>query len=518
MILMKTKTLLMTAVMLLCFSAVASAQAIYSVSSTPVTTVISTGNAELSGSITFTTTPGTAVAGTITIYYGGANITTPFSSITITGGGVTVNTTASAYSPGSLVLSIAAGAGTFTVSNVRVQVSGTGLSKLDATISATGNQIAAGSTTVTLINSTTGVGIASVASYKDAAPITLSTASTLGLPSINAVSGAFDVSSNTNTTIVVKEGFLAAFTSQVGVRVTVSATPPKGVTFTFPATANSYSYDAAGTAPTLMHNWIRGTSTVATGAGTAQTISYTSTTSSLLQVNYYVATDASGTSDTAIEYLEIPVTAASDPTIETFPLAAKQFTYTVSLAPVLGAYTSSGTPYSSPAPRFTASESSAANLAAITGRTSALLIPFASTLSGFDTALSISNTTYDPGATLLGVATAAAPQSGTVTFYFFPQKTAAYTYSSYTTAAGSPGTGLDSSGNIISGGTYTVFVSQLAPLATPALTSFSGYIIAVTNFTNAQGIFVISNFTNLSVQSGMMGVISDRSVLPEKIF
>jgi len=504
--------------MLLCFSAVASAQAIYSVSSTPVTTVISTGNAELSGSITFTASRA-AVAGTITIYYGGANITTPFSSITITGDGVTVNTTASAYSPGSLVLSIAAGAGTFTVSNVRVQVSGTGLSKLDATISATGNQIAAGSTTVTLINSTTGVGIASVASYKDAAPITLSTASTLGLPSINAVSGAFDVSSNTNTTIVVKEGFLAAFTSQVGVRVTVSATPPKGVTFTFPATANSYSYDAAGTAPTLMHGWIRGTSTVATGAGTEQKISYTSTTSSSLQVNYYVATDASsGTADTAIEYLEIPVTAASDATIETFPLAAKQFTYTVSLAPVLGAYTSSGTPYSSPAPRFTASESSAANLAAITGRTSALLIPFASTLSGFDTALSISNTTYDPGATLLGVATAAAPQSGTVTFYFFPQKTAAYTYSSYTTAAGSPGTGLDSSGNIISGGTYTVFVSQLAPLATPALTSFSGYIIAVTNFTNAQGIFVISNFTNLSVQSGMMGVIGDRSALPERIF
>lgn len=503
---MKTKTLLMTAVMLLCFSAVASAQAIYSVSSTPMTTVISTGNAELAGNITFTAaTAGSAAAGTITIYYGGANITTPFSSITITGAGVTVNSTASTYSPGSLVLNIAAGSGTFTVSNVRVAISGTGLTSLVATISASGtNTIAAGSASVTLINSTTGTGIASVASYgTSTAPVIIASASTSGLPSINAVSGAFDVTTNTTTMVVVKEGFLSAFQAGVGARVTVSATPPKGVTFTFPTTANSY--DSTGTNAAL-HNWVLGSATTTTAVTSQAQITSSSTSSSSLRVNYYVATDTGLGGDTTVEYLEIPVTAGSTQASETFPLTARQFTYTVSLAPVVDAYTSSSTPYSSPAPRFTASESTAANLAAITGRTTALFIPYGSTMSGFDTAITISNTTYDPGATLLGVATAAAPQSGTITFYFFKVGQAAgYTIPTYTTAT------------VNSGDTYVAFLSTLVAGASPAITGgFSGYVIAVTNFTNAQGVYVISNFTNLALQSGPLGILSDRSVLPER--
>jgi len=124
---MKTKTLLMTAVMLLCFSAVASAQnyAIYSVSSTPITTVIATGNAELAGNITFTHYSGTSASGTITISYGGANITSPWTGITIVSTGgylsgttslVTVNTTASTYtSPAQLVLNIPASAASGTL-------------------------------------------------------------------------------------------------------------------------------------------------------------------------------------------------------------------------------------------------------------------------------------------------------------------------------------------------------------------------------------------------------------------
>jgi len=296
----------------------------------------------------------------------------------------------------------------------------------------------------------------------------------------------------------------------------VSATPPKGVTFTFPLTANSYSYDSAGTAATVVHNWVLGSATTTTAVTSGGSITSSSTSASSLRMNYYVATDTGAGGDTAIDYLEIPVTVGSTPASETFPLAARQFTYTASMAPIVDAYTSSGTPYSSPAPRFTAAESAATNLAAITGRTTAMLIPFASTLLGFDTALSISNTTEDPGATALGVATAAAAQSGTVTFYFYPQDNT-LSSSTYTTTAGSPGSGLDSSGNIISGGTYNVFVSQLAPKATPALTSFVGYIIAVTNFTNAHGVFVVSNFTNLALQSGFIEVLSDRSVLPENL-
>ena len=55
---MKTKTLLIAAAMLLCLSAASFAQSIYSTSSTPITTVIATGNAELAGNITFTCAAG----------------------------------------------------------------------------------------------------------------------------------------------------------------------------------------------------------------------------------------------------------------------------------------------------------------------------------------------------------------------------------------------------------------------------------------------------------------------------
>lgn len=116
---MKTKTLLIAAVMFFALSAVAFSQAaVYSVSSTPITTVIATGNAEPAGDITFTQTGGTSVLGTISLQYGGnnVNITNPFANITITCTGgyaascPTVNNTPiSQYSPGLLVISIPAG-------------------------------------------------------------------------------------------------------------------------------------------------------------------------------------------------------------------------------------------------------------------------------------------------------------------------------------------------------------------------------------------------------------------------
>jgi hypothetical protein len=519
---MKTKTLLITAAMLLCFSAIASAQAIYSVSSIPVTTVTATGNAELAGSITFTSNQGASTQGTITIAYGGANITTPWTSIGVAGTGTyaamsnaNVNATASSYtSPAQLVINIPAvggGAGTFTISNVRIQISGTGLTNLVATISATGNQIAAGSTSVTVVNSTTGAGIASVNSYTNAVPFAYTAGVTTTFPTIAAATGTI---SGTNTSIVVKEGFLSAFVASAGVRITVSATPPKGVTFTFPATVQSYD----STGGTAYHGWVVGAATASTPTWANAVVNSGSTSSSSLQINYYVATDNSGSNagDTVIEYLEIPVTIAATPASMTFPLSSVTFTYTVSMAPVVGAYNSSGVPYTTPAPRYTALEVGPNNLATITGGTTALLIPYASTLSGFDTALTISNTSKDPGATLLGIANAGAPQTGTVTFYFFPS-TPVTTTPTYTTTAGSPGSGLDASGNVVMGATYTVFVSQIAAKTTPALTSFTGYIIVVTNFTNAHGIFVISNFTNLSLQSGLMPVLYNRTP-PESVY
>lgn len=565
---MKPKTLLIAAAMFLCLSALASAQSIYSTSSTPITTVIKTGNAELAGSITFTGT-GTSTSGTISIQYGGTNvnITSTFASIAIctndtlaagyvaggadgrcpagtgTATGLGVDTTASSYSPGLLVVDIPTGlapvapattyavtVGALSTNGVRVQINGTGLTNLVANISGTGNLIAAGSTSVTVINSTTGDGInpAGVASFNTSgtAPVTLPVTSTTpaGTPLLNSVTGTFTVAAGQqSTTITIKEGFLSAFTKGVGVRIGVSATPPKGVSFNFPATATSYDSSGGVVNP----NWVRGTNTSQAATGSTTAITSSSTSASSLAVYYYVATDTAA-DPTNIEILEIPVTLASDPTSETFPIPSGTFTYVVSLAPVQGPYNTSGANSGKPdgllVPRFQQLDVGPANLLTIVGSNTTLFIPYAyasTTANDFNTALAITNSTEDVGATILGF-TGAVPQAGPVTFYLFPQNTTLPVFT-YKTIAGSPGSGLDASGNVASGGTYSVFLSQIFPLATPPTgstavlgNSFTGYMMIVTNFTNAHGIFVISNFTTLTAQSALMQVVSDRSVLPEK--
>jgi hypothetical protein len=110
---------------------------------------------------------------------------------------LTVNTTASSYATGLLVIDVPANVtsqptqgANFTVSNVRVAVANTSLTSLTASISTVGNAIVAGQTTVTVFSSIA-AGIASV---------------TATAGSINAVSGAFSV-----PTLNVKEGYLNAF-------------------------------------------------------------------------------------------------------------------------------------------------------------------------------------------------------------------------------------------------------------------------------------------------------------------
>ncbi len=516
--------------MLLCMTAASYAQSIYATSSTPITTVIASGNAELAGNITFTASGANSLAGTLSIQYGGnnVNITSNFDPTkvnhvvvtTVGGGGGTaqVDLTASQFSPGLLVIDVPAGLVppyTITVSNVRVQINGTGLTSLVANISATGNLIAAGSTALTVINSTTGAGIASATSYTTVPPIT-DLSKGAGSVSINGVTAALTPSAG-NTSIVIKEGFLAAFTKGVGVRITVSAIPAKGIKFAFPGTATSYDEDGG----TVNPNWVRGDSTVGVASGT-YTISSSSTNTGDLQVYYYVSTDTDA-DPVNIEFLEIPVTVTADS--GRVPYSAVQFTYTVSLAPIANPY-KDGVPGTLPAPRFAAVETAAATLATITGSSTTLLIPYgyASTTAGdFNTAMAIANTTEDPGTTILGF-TGATKNGGPVTFYLFPVN-ATLPMFTYKTVAGSPGSGLDASGLIPAGGTYSVFLSQIFPLATPADGStatignvFQGYVMIQTGFTNAHGIFVISNFTTLTAQSSLMsvlGVNGSRQGFPE---
>jgi hypothetical protein len=148
------------------------------------------------------------------------------------------------------------------------------------------------------------------------------------------------------------------------------------------------------------------------------------------------------------------------------------------------------------------------------GANTTLLIPFATTVTGagYNTGFAIANSTTDPGTTLMGL-TAAVPQVGTITFYFYPGLPSTAAPFTYTTAAGSPGSGLNATGSLPSGSTYTVLLSQLlAAAGQPA--DFSGYVFVITNFTHAHCLYVVSNFTSFSQGSLALVINQNRSGLP----
>jgi len=510
---MKTKTLLIAAVMFLGLTAAAFAQATYSVGSIPVTTVISTGQVELTGDVTFSqvVNGNTSNLGTITVTYP-VPITVGISGTNgVVGSGIRIST-ASGYAlaavnppgdqltvgilsvsngqttgQGQVVIQVPAGvaAGSFTLTGVRVAVAGNVLSNLNANISSTLNAITANQTNVTVI-SAIAAGIASV------------TTSTAGV--INATTGAF-----TNPVIKVKEGFLNAFgdpatSTAAGIRITLSAAPPVGITLTFPAAAAT---DGAGTTVWQTMNsdgTIKNTNTVLTSASTTLTVYYR---------------NVSGSDPIKQETLTINPTITPD--LTKLPFASSSPTYTVSLAPIGTAFDSNNAVITTAAliPRYAAAEVGPATLWTTTNATTYLLFPFVQTIfaSDYNTGFAIANTTEDPW-TVSPKSTAPAPvtepvlQSGPITFYFYPQLPTptgtAPTNFSYTTTAGSPGTGLDGTGNVPAGSTYTVLLSELLQAA-GYTGDFAGYVVAVTNFTNAHSLFNISNYAGFS--QGAMGIV-----------
>ncbi len=517
---MKTKTLLIAAVMFLGLTAAAFAQATYSVGSLPVTAVINTGQVERTGDVTFTQTSGTSNTGTITISYG-VPITVAFSSVIVTGTsgtycptggcttpptagqavtGLSINASASSNSAGVLVINVPSNmtSGSFSVSGVRVAVAGTTLTTLNASISTTNNAIVAGQTAVTVISSI-GAGIASI--------------KTTTVGEINATTGT---ATTAPAVITIKEGFLNAFgdtanSTEAGVRITLSAAPPAGVTITFPATASSN-----GVTPVANPTW---TTINGDGSANGAAVPITSTSASLAV--YYRASTT--TDPTKQETLTINVAIdTSNVKSSSLPLTAGSITYVVSLAPIGTAFNADGSVITNGLliPRYAASDVGPATLLNIVGTTTTLLVPFAQTVTsaGYNTGFAIANTTADPG-DAAGL-TSPVAQSGVLTFYFFPANTAGGTAPadfSYTTSASSPGTGLDATGKLPSGSTYTVLLSQLLAAAS-APADFSGYIFIQANFTNAHCLFVVSNFTTFSQGALALVVPSDRTVtLPESL-
>lgn len=495
---MRTKTLLFAAAMFLALSAIAFAQtgvATFQVGSIPVTTVVQTGNTEKTGDLTFTQLSGTSqTGGTISISYGtGVSITVPSSAVVITNtdgyaaSPVTINSLTN--TPGLLVLNIPAGVvapASFTVSGVRIKISGTGVTQVDASISAFANAILAGQTNPRVItNVSPGLG-------------TVSTSPSAGA-TINAVTGVI-VSGGSPNRMRVREGFLAAFAPNAGIRITVNQKPPSGITFNFPA-----AFSTADGSQYVIANSDMSTASAPT------TISGSSSSGTTI---FYKMQTLGATADTALEslYVDITTTVSTGSNAPTLPIPLTAgVTATVTMAPVQAAFNSQGN-LNSLIPRYDAAESSAVTLLTVTGSATAMLMPYVTVGGGFDTGIAISNTTEDPGATAMGISTAAVPQTGGLTFYLFPQSSSASNIT-YSTGATSPGSGLDSSGRLVAGGTYVVLLSQiLAAAQAPA--TFAGYGIVVANFTNAHGIAVLSNFTTFG-QSFLLQILVDRANTPE---
>jgi len=470
--------------MFLALSAAAFAQGTFNVGSTPVTAVINTGITENTGDITLTVASiqgaGT-VAGTVSIYYSGVPITNnalAAANVVGSGGlaGVSINVNTS-LPLGNLVLNVpAAGAvgDVIRVTGIKVAVANTGLTSLNAQLSSVGNAITAGQTVVQVISSiVNGIVV-------EGTKLT-----------VNAVTGATTGAAD----IMVTEGFLNAFGAvdltltpgSLGFVITVSGVPA-GMTLTFPATP---VVTAAG--PTTAVFEATDADGVVLGADVVL-----DETSTDLQVYYRLTADSD---PFQIESVDIPVTV--DPGTAKY-VGATPVSAMVSLYPI-GTVT---TPAAKPIPRYAELETTV-DLVDFTGSNTWICVPFAQVQPdiSYDTGLGIANTTLDPG----GFAT---PQPGTIDFFFYPNDASAPF--SYSTTAGSPGAGLDATGKVPAGKTYSVLVSQLmaAARATNAAIpeSFSGYLFVQCNFTNAHGIYTVSNFSTFS-QGGQL-LVTDRNGPP----
>jgi len=523
---MKVKTLLIAAVMVLALSAAAFAQVTFQVSSQPTTTVTTTGNTEPAGPIVFTvgTSVTTTIAGTITIDYP-RPITVVIGSLSVTpgagnaGGDAVVainpsgltNSTGGGSPHGLLVLAVPAGhytqGNTYTVAGVRLQIAGNPVSAALAVNISTdaGVNISAGQTAPVVINGA-------------AAAITIdSKASRVG--SIDSLGAAI------NPRLALKEGYLNAYgATDLGMilRITLSAAPPAGYTIAFPLTVNTTTGGGVLTAVSVAENTDGSTAIGGISALSAGPTINSTTSSAQLKV-YYQLTSASAATSTDTATVE--PTLSYDKTTYGLPAAAVNITWTVTLAPIQAALTTTTpitVPTGSATPRYELSEiaSSVALLGQGTG-TGVLLIPYAltNTALNYATGLAIANTTVDPGAeAMFGKGTTiqgAVPQSGTVTFHFYQQQvgSTAPAHYSYTTGASSPGTGLDATGKLPAGSTYVVLLNEITAKITGMPADFSGYVVIITNFGNVHGEYFISNFSSFT-HGALMLVVNSTAAGP----
>jgi len=475
---MKTKSILIAAVMFLALSVAANA-AIFQIGSEPRTTVVQSGLTERIGDITFYAPVDglPVVTGTITVIFPGTVTVTPACGSIVGPAGISVTN----IGTNTLTITVGAQASlpvSFTLRGVRVAVAGTGLTSLSASLTATGNSINVGQTSNIPVISAIAAGIQSVTAT--------------GAPTWYVVGQA---ATSTTVNLSVREGFIDAFgeaanapvnSQNVGTIVTLKVSSiPTGVTLQFPL------HDSG--------NYFTRTDAV----GADATLPVTLSASASDQFVYYEVT---GTLPVIapVDDMIIPITASISGTS-----VVKVVTIAATFSPIGGTLI----------PRYIEAYSTAVTVVTVRDNTTTLLIPYATdkaeaAATGFETAIAIANSTTGPANSITQFGTTTA-QAGTITFYFYPTSGTA---STYTTAAGSPGVGLNASGQLESGRTYLVMLDQLLDLvATPYTGEFNGYIFIVTNFTNAHGEYFVTDWEGFTHGSLIPVISNQRTVNPDFI-
>lgn len=483
---MKTKLILIAAVMFLAFTVSAFPQASYSVSQETIEKVACCGLAEPTGAIGFSAvalTPPT-VTGTITLRYNLpiANTGTGATGVqvlAVNGGGAALATQPvwtvsndTITGKGVIVIAVPAGytyPNTIRVSNVRVNVSGscdTSTGAVDAHASSTGNLLTIGESDAIALVKAVDKGLAKP--------------TVTGPISISASSG---VVTGTGT-ITVSENFLTAFgitsvfpdttrSQQTLIRLRISGIP-SGVTVTFPVSAGIFQLASSAGSPSA-------TALALTGPATPQDV-------------FYVLAAASNPA--AIESLVVTPTVT---TASPFPLAPSTITVTAALGPVTTGTTA--TVY----PQYTEGcDTAATTFASVSGvLNTILLVPYATTEVGYNTALTVANTTKDPGTTNMANFPTAIQQTGKITIYLYPKNGA--TIAPWVSTDHPSQYGLDSAGKLPAGGTFVALLAELLP---SDVTEFGGYVFIVTDFTNAHGEFFVTNF-DFFTHGALMLVVND---------
>jgi hypothetical protein len=247
---------------------------------------------------------------------------------------------------------------------------------------------------------------------------------------------------------------------------------PQGIRLTFPLMSVDSSTSATADETGMFQ-------LSSSSGGAASSPQVVTSAGSPTSVYYAVAT---ATDTTRIEYLRIPILVEA---VGPYPIGPETIPITAQMAPI--------DPTSTWIPRYISAEkcmTAQVTIMGIEGATTTLLIPYAvDDQQNYNTGIAISNTTLDPGTAAMGFGQAVR-QTGNMTFYFYPQQGSPF---EYTTADDSPGAGLDAGGKLAAGGTYTVLLSELIAAA-GSRDFFTGYIIVITNFTNAHGQYFVSDF------------------------